>query len=486
MTIDEQVIEDLKEAIATVEAEMNSCNAVRADAQARDHAERSTSGGYARDMDTGIAIPDCSELENELRRLEEESARAVGGAADPSFPESTPYEKAAMQAAKRKAERALQEAKTAASRGADDWNEAAADMTMLSSVLPGPLDRGTTLLSGLFWRGSIKWSKLSKDPPRPDFQTVSKFKPFAFKLNPPASDFEATFQDFGKLTAFAAIAVEALTESLERYLAVSALRSQYESVRYVNPTIFKARAVYEIHQTEAVGYNAKACARFVDALLLMRPKVNLAWLQFTEQLDRAAIPSASLSPQELSKPFAEQWRANMLLFQDSFRLNAFQMKEVMEHIDRMILEQKFSSELPEMLLDGNWYETMQALSVQLRQLSAAYANLNTVLRESWEFPAVEPSPETLGYSLLASGLAVADDEKALASSLNSGVQLEIAFWVAKRDMDHGWWGVVPAGIPPDKPPHSTTSADVFLLPPGEYDVYWKQDYHTSLCCWLAR
>jgi hypothetical protein len=38
--------------------------------------------------------------------------------------------------------------------------------------------------------------------PRHDFKTVSKFKPFAFELEPPQSEFEATWQNFDKQCIF--------------------------------------------------------------------------------------------------------------------------------------------------------------------------------------------------------------------------------------------------------------------------------------------
>ena len=61
---------------------------------------------------------------------------------------------------------------------------------------------------------------------------------------------------------------------------------------------------------------------------------------------------------------------------------------------------------------------------------------------------------------------------------DSGVRIEIAAWVPPRDKDYGWWGAAVAGGPPDKRVNWTKSADALLLPPGNYDVYWVQDYDT--------
>lgn len=69
------------------------------------------------------------------------------------------------------------------------------------------------------------------------------------------------------------------------------------------------------------------------------------------------------------------------------------------------------------------------------------------------------------------------NEDALTSRVNSGIRLKVQFWVPQRDAQNGWWGVVRAGESPDKPAYTTQPAEVFLLPPGQYDVYWKQDFY---------
>lgn len=61
---------------------------------------------------------------------------------------------------------------------------------------------------------------------------------------------------------------------------------------------------------------------------------------------------------------------------------------------------------------------------------------------------------------------------------DSGVRIEVAAWVPPRDENYGWWGAAPAGSPADQLVNWTKSADALLLPPGDYDVYWAQDYDT--------
>jgi hypothetical protein len=60
----------------------------------------------------------------------------------------------------------------------------------------------------------------------------------------------------------------------------------------------------------------------------------------------------------------------------------------------------------------------------------------------------------------------------------AGLRLHVASWVPQLDPNYGWWGVVQAGAAPDTPVHwgRAAATDKLLLPPGSYDVYWKQSY----------
>ncbi len=52
----------------------------------------------------------------------------------------------------------------------------------------------------------------------------------------------------------------------------------------------------------------------------------------------------------------------------------------------------------------------------------------------------------------------------------------MASWVPPRDASNGWWGVAPAGQGVNKKTKFTNTDDALDLPPGQYDVYWAQDY----------
>ena len=121
MAIDEDVIRSLEEAIGLVESDLAFCERSRVDAVARDAEVRMGSGvdvppkpwaGYNRN-ETGIEIPDCSEIQEELRRLKDELERARRGepVSDPEFlPESSDFEKSAIDAAVAKANAAREKA----------------------------------------------------------------------------------------------------------------------------------------------------------------------------------------------------------------------------------------------------------------------------------------------------------------------------------------------------------------------------------------
>jgi hypothetical protein len=80
-----------------------------------------------------------------------------------------------------------------------------------------------------------------------------------------------------------------------------------------------------------------------------------------------------------------------------------------------------------------------------------------------------------GPMLLAQNVHV--DPGALTTvPANSGIHLAVAPWVPEPQASHGWWGAVRSGDPPDELVQRTRLADAILLPPGLYDVYWKQDF----------
>ena len=121
MAVDEDVVRRLEEAIGLLEADLVFCEHSRAEAIARDSEVRMGSGvgvppkpwaGYYHD-ETGIVIPDCSEIQEELRRLREELERARRGepVPDPEFlPDSSDFEQGAMDAAVARANAARERA----------------------------------------------------------------------------------------------------------------------------------------------------------------------------------------------------------------------------------------------------------------------------------------------------------------------------------------------------------------------------------------
>ena len=76
--------------------------------------------------------------------------------------------------------------------------------------------------------------------------------------------------------------------------------------------------------------------------------------------------------------------------------------------------------------------------------------------------------------MLAGGIAVTGNQVVQVAA-DSGIRLEVGHWVPERDSGYGWWGAVPAGGSSDDRINWSQSQDALLLPPGRYDVYWKQD-----------
>lgn len=505
MSVDEELVKKIKREIDKAEAILNDCKIQRNEAIERDGERRWGTGsgcpprpwaGFARDMDTGVSIPDCSTLEDVLEFLKAQLDQALRGELTsgsipgfPDFPDIPPLPSEPVKDVEDQADSAVndwgQQKKVCADFNKDiaiAYGGAAvacglaaatsipADVTIAGIPVTVALGHCVRASGALAWYHGWQAHLYSKpDPSRYDFHIVSKFKPHSFNLEPPRTDFEAASQDFAKQLAFLTIAQNALRESLERYYSLRDLRKMYYSA-----DLRKKIRNYEIDQTEAIAHNAVACAQLIDGLLTLRPKMNSAWLQLREVLLTRITPDFSLTSQELSSKFAELWKTNMLSFQKNFNLTGIQMEEVMQVVDQMIKDQNFRSEIPNVLLDERWKEMMQATSAQLRRLSTLYRHLNMVLRESLGLPPAESSPETLEYRLQLSGVAIAD-EGAVTSGFNSGIRLKVAVWVPNRDAGSGWWGVVPPGWPA-KLALSTKSGEAFLLPPGKYDVYWAQDY----------
>jgi hypothetical protein len=77
--------------------------------------------------------------------------------------------------------------------------------------------------------------------------------------------------------------------------------------------------------------------------------------------------------------------------------------------------------------------------------------------------------------LLESGIRV-EPGQVWVYTLDSGITLERAGWVPELQSSHGWWGAVADGSPPDEREQWSRLSDFIVLRPGEYDIYWKQNF----------
>ena len=66
--------------------------------------------------------------------------------------------------------------------------------------------------------------------------------------------------------------------------------------------------------------------------------------------------------------------------------------------------------------------------------------------------------------------------KATALAVDSGIRLESVGPIPEIG-HNGWWGAVPAGLAIDeRVDWSSSGSQPLLLPPGNYDLYWREDY----------
>ena len=69
--------------------------------------------------------------------------------------------------------------------------------------------------------------------------------------------------------------------------------------------------------------------------------------------------------------------------------------------------------------------------------------------------------------------------KATALAVDSGIRLESAEPVPEIG-HNGWWGAVPAGLAIDeRVDWSSSGSQPLLLPPGNYDLYWRENYNAD-------
>src|SRR5437588_9697373 len=115
MEIDAELAQRLRVAIADVQSAFDDCITASDEARARDFAARFGSGlnvppkpwaGFDRYMDTGVSLPDCSDLAGELQRLHKELDRVLRG--DPITPPAgtVPQTSPAVDNAQKKAQAA--------------------------------------------------------------------------------------------------------------------------------------------------------------------------------------------------------------------------------------------------------------------------------------------------------------------------------------------------------------------------------------------
>ena len=78
--------------------------------------------------------------------------------------------------------------------------------------------------------------------------------------------------------------------------------------------------------------------------------------------------------------------------------------------------------------------------------------------------------------LMASGIDVKAGAMTTVPMSSASINLDVGAWVPARDPNYGGWGAVRAGDPPKFAIRATAKDMTLVIPPGQYDVYWMQDY----------
>jgi hypothetical protein len=276
---------------------------------------------------------------------------------------------------KKKAQERRDKAKKASAVAAVGMNDTATVLAGTAAVLGAvaaglattgvgvPAAAGVALVAGVAsavaWYMGDRYQELANDPPRDDFQIVSWFEPVAFKLQKPANDLEATWQNFTAKNVRLASAMRSLVLSLERC----------EGAAVATGT--RARAA-EIKQIEAIVHNATACAQWLDEIAALRSEVNLAWGQLRHELVSAGYGTDSMTPREWRDNLTKVWQASKPGLHRKYKLLSSDLMELEGVVDQRIQEQSSPPNLPRMLLDATWAKSTKDVAAHLRNLSTAY------------------------------------------------------------------------------------------------------------------
>jgi hypothetical protein len=307
-----------------------------------------------------------------------------------------------------------QRAKDAAGRGANAYNAAAA-AAAAAAALASAAAAGARAAAPA---GGAPWGKLailgfalvgagaayaaaelrsiSKDPPRYDFDEVTKFKRIDIKLpKPPVpphtthlpgehtphhTDQVGTFcQEFAVQLVLTSVALQDLLTSLEREAAVRELRSSYQVARYVASPLVENRQRYEVAQVEAVAHNADACANLIDELIHKTKEVNGEW----QALRTVSSDSGSVSLEQMKIHFKKVWKEDAGSFREALIESGIDVAEIGAVVDDLIESHGLSHELPPVIFGNDFDDVMNDCAESFRRLSRAYAEKRSVAMQTW-------------------------------------------------------------------------------------------------------
>ncbi|MFQ5855307.1 MAG: zinc ribbon domain-containing protein [Anaerolineae bacterium] len=269
---------------------------------------------------------------------------------------------------------------------------AATSWTGAGGLLSGAAAGGTGIMSGVAWRLSNAFQEVANDPPRNDFQTVSKFEPLQFNLGPPKTAFEAIWQDFAKQATLLSLSIATLVKSFERYDGVHTAKDQISLG--IGSTVGDDLHRYEIAQIDAIAHNATAVAQLCESLLTLQPRLDQTWDDIRTHYDSVNTPVATLSPRWLKDELVKLSQSNIASMRKDFAFSESEATEFMLWVDKISQETRSAPQsLPKVLLGAQWHEAMQTMCILLSLMSRASHTLQAALRETWQAEWVCPNPK---------------------------------------------------------------------------------------------
>jgi hypothetical protein len=245
--------------------------------------------------------------------------------------------------------------------------------TGIGAVVAGVLTGGTVfvVVAGVasfgFWYGGNRLSELSIDPPRTDFEVVSRFEELPISFPAPDDPIEVALRAFTSDVISLAACTTHLIRSLERVDGLIMSNSNVD-------TIF-ASPFFPL-QASAVAHNANLAAKLIDGVLANTEDINSSWTVVLERLDEGGLSSQSLSLNEIKDRLSDLFEAQRESLEKQLGLPPADFRNLTASVQAGIgnLIQR-PPQLPSQLFDEAKTKVLGDCSGTLRNLASAFERL---------------------------------------------------------------------------------------------------------------